>query len=179
MTLILGFAPFILFALLSRLSADLALWTAFAAAFVVTIRDFVERPTLRLLDGTSLALFGLMALARGFITPDLSLAAVRAIVDAVLLVATTVSLLRRRPFSQQYASGETGGRVWPLPLFLRVNYIISAAWAGAFGAMTLADTAVTLSPVPLDVGVAVNIIALACAITLTLRYPARQSARLS
>ena len=44
MTLLFGFAPFILFALLSRLSADLALWVAFAAAFVVTIRDFVESP---------------------------------------------------------------------------------------------------------------------------------------
>ena len=67
MTLLFGFAPFILFALLSRLSADLALWLAFAAAFVVTIRDFVESPSLRLLDGTSLALFGLLALGRGFV----------------------------------------------------------------------------------------------------------------
>ena len=64
--LMLGFAPFILFTLLSRLSADLALWAAFAAAFVVTIRDFVERPGLRLLDGVSLVLFGLLALGRGF-----------------------------------------------------------------------------------------------------------------
>ena len=179
MTLILGFSPFILFALLSRLSADLALWVAFAAAFVVTIRDFVERPALRLLDGTSLALFGLLALARGFVTPDLSLAAVRTLVDAALLVAITVSLIRRRPFSLQYASFETGGRVWPLPLFLRVNTIISAAWAAAFAAMTMADAAVTFWPVPLDVGVAVSIIALTFGITLTLRYPSRQSARLS
>src|SRR5476651_2449139 len=89
MTLILGFAPFILFALLSRLSGDLALWTAFAAAFVVTIRDFVERPTLRLLDGFSLTLFGLLALGRGFVAPDLSLTAVRTIVDAVIALAIT------------------------------------------------------------------------------------------
>src|SRR5579864_3130870 len=37
MTLLFGFAPFFLFAILSRLSADLALWLAFASAFVVTI----------------------------------------------------------------------------------------------------------------------------------------------
>src|SRR6202789_3293203 len=107
MNLVFGFAPFILFFLLSRLSADLALWTAFAAAFVVTIRDFVERPMLRLLDGTSLALFGLLALGRGFIAPNLSLAAVRAIVDAMIALVIGFSLLRRRPFSLQYASGET------------------------------------------------------------------------
>src|ERR1700749_3725281 len=115
MTLLLGFTPFILFALLSRLSADLALWLAFAAAFVVTIRDFVEQPVLRLLDATSLALFGLLALGRGFVAPDLSLAAVRTIVDAVIALAIAVSLLRRQPFSLQYASSETEDRVWPLP----------------------------------------------------------------
>ncbi len=65
MTLLFGFAPFLLFAILSRLSADLALWLAFASAFVVTIRDFVESPSLRLLDGVSLALFGILALWRG------------------------------------------------------------------------------------------------------------------
>ena len=57
MNLVIGFAPFILFTLLSRLSADLALWVAFAAAFVVTIRDFVESPSLRLLDAGSFVLF--------------------------------------------------------------------------------------------------------------------------
>ncbi len=178
MTLILGFAPFILFALLSRLSADLALWTAFAAAFVITIRDFVERPVLRLLDGISMALFGLLALGRGFVAPDLSLTAVRTIVDAVIAIGIAVSLLRRQPFSLQYASPETGGRVWPLPQFLRVNFIISAAWLLAFAAMTAADMAVTFLPVPLYVGVAVSIVAVGCAITLTLRYPVSAGARL-
>src|SRR5450755_2435497 len=120
MNLVVGFAPFILFVLLSRLSADLALWTAFAAAFVVAIRDFVERPVLRLLDGTSLALFGLLALGRGFVAPELSLAAVRTIVDAVIALAIAASCLRRQPFSLQYASNETAGRVWPLPMFLKV-----------------------------------------------------------
>ena len=65
MNLVVGFAPFILFTLLSRLSADLALWVAFAAAFVVTIRDFVESPSLRLLDAGSFILFALLALVRG------------------------------------------------------------------------------------------------------------------
>src|SRR5580693_329999 len=179
MNLVIGFAPFILFALLSRLSADLALWTAFAAAFVVTIRDFVERPLLRLLDGVGLALFGLLALGRGFVAPDLSLTAVRNIVDAVIGLAIAVSLLRRQPFSLQYASGETGGRVWPLPLFLRVNYVISAAWTASFAAMTLADAAVTFVSVPLYVGVAVSVVAVGAAVTLTLRYPGSRAARLS
>ena len=179
MTLILGFAPFILFILLSRLSADLALWISFAAAFVVTIRDFVERPVLRLLDGASLALFGLLALGRGFMLPDLPLAAVRAILDGGLMLVIGFSILRRRPFSAQYANDETHGHVWPQAAFLRVNYVISLAWLVGLAAMTLTDTAMSLLPVPLTVGIAVNIIALGLAIAFSLLYPARAAARLS
>src|ERR1700735_163548 len=104
MTLLFGFAPFILFALLSRLSADLALWLAVAGALLVTLPDFLGSPSLRLLDGISLALFGLLALIRGFIAPELSLAIVRTIVDGVLCLAILVLLIRGRPFSLQYAS---------------------------------------------------------------------------
>src|SRR6201985_2570624 len=70
------FAPPPVFGLFARLSADLALWLAFAAAFVVTIRDFVESPSLRLLDAGSFVLFALLALVRGFLDPNLSLPAV-------------------------------------------------------------------------------------------------------
>ena len=171
MTLLFGFAPFLLFAILSRLSADLALWLAFAAAFVVTIRDFVESPSLRLLDGASLALFGLLALWRGFFAPELSLSAVRTIVDAGFCLAILVSLLRRRPFSLQYASRDSRDRHWPMPLFLRVNHLISLTWGLAFAAMVLADGAVTFLSASFYLGIAVNVVALCVAITFTLRYP--------
>ena len=35
MAILLGFAPFILFSLLTNVSVDLALWLAFAAAFAI------------------------------------------------------------------------------------------------------------------------------------------------
>jgi hypothetical protein len=168
MNLVLGFGPFILFALLSRLSADLALWTAFAAAFVVTIRDFIERPQLRLLDGVSLLLFGALALWRGFLDPGLTLAALRTIVDLGLTAAILLSLLRRKPFSLQYAG--RGG--WSEADFLRVNFVISFVWLAAFAAMALADALVTFASQPLYVGIAVSVAAFALSILVTLRYPA-------
>ena len=179
MTLLFGFAPFLLFAILSRLSADLALWLAFAASFVVTIRDFVESPSLRLLDGASLILFGSLALARGFLVPELSLTAVRTIVEAGLCLAIFASLARRRPFSLEYASQDSDGRSWPLPLFLRVNWLISRVWGVSFAAMALADAAVTFLPVPFYVAIAMSVVALASAITFTLRYPALAASRLA
>jgi hypothetical protein len=168
MNLVLGFGPFILFALLSRLSADLALWTAFAAAFVVTIRDFIERPQLRLLDGVSLLLFGALALWRGFLDPGLTLAALHTIVDLGLTAAILLSLLRRKPFSLQYAG--RGG--WSEADFLRINFVISFVWLAAFAAMALADALVTFASQPLYVGIAVSVAAFALSILVTLRYPA-------
>ena len=123
MTLVLGFAPFILFAVLSRLSADLALWAAFAAAFVVTIRDFVESPSLRLLDVGNLALFGALALVRGFLAPGLSLVTVRALAELFLFLLLAASLIRRQPFSLEYAHVAPEERTQPL--FMRVNMVIS------------------------------------------------------
>jgi hypothetical protein len=180
MNLILGFAPFILFAIFTRLSVDVALWLAFAAAFVVAIRDFVEQPSLRLLDGGSLALFAGLALWRGFIQPDLSLAAVRLMADLGKFLILSSSLLRRRPFSLEYADRQTSGQtVWPMALFRRVNFTISAVWIAGFALMSAADAVVTFhTGMPLYVAIATDLIVLAGATLFTLRYPAYAEARL-
>jgi len=173
MNLIIGFAPFILFAFLSRLSADLALWVAFAAAFVVTIRDFVESPSLRLLDAGSFALFATLALGRGFLDPNLSLASVRFITEAFLFLLLGLPLIWKRPFSMDYARLDPREAGWPPQLFLKVNYLVSAAWTAAFLAMAAADGAVAFDPqLPLYASVAISVIALGLAVTFTLRYPA-------
>jgi hypothetical protein len=173
MNLVIGFSPFILFAILSRLSADLALWAAFAAAFVVTIRDFVESPSLRLLDAGSLLLFALLALGRGFLMPNLSLVAVRFIAEAYLFLLLGLPLAWKRPFSMAYARLDPREAQWPPDLFLKVNYLVSAAWTAAFLAMAAADGAVTFNPqLPLYASVGVSVIALGLAVTFTLRYPA-------
>lgn len=178
MNLVVGFAPFILFTLLSRLSADLALWIAFAAAFVVTIRDFVESPSLRLLDVGSLTLFALLALVRGFLDPNLSLAGVRFIAALILLLVLAIPLALKKPFSVDYARLDPRETGWPPELFLRVNYRVSSVWVGAFALMALADGAVTFnSDLPLYASIAVSVLALAFAITFTLRYPALAAKR--
>lgn len=180
MNLVAGFAPFILFTILSRLSVDLALWIAFATAFVVTIRDFVESPSLRLLDAGSLTLFALLALGRGFLDPNLSLAAVRFIAALSLFLLLGLPLALKRPFSVAYARLDPREAGWPPQLFLRVNYLVSAAWAAAFAVMAAADGAVVFDPgLPLYGSIAISLVALGCAITFTLRYPALAAKRLN
>ena len=180
MNLIIGFAPFILFALLSRLSADLALWVAFAAAFVVTIRDFVESPSLRLLDAGSFLLFAGLALGRGFLDPNLSLVAVRFIAESFLFVLLGLALAWQRPFSIEYARLDPREAGWPPQLFLKVNYRVSAAWTAAFLAMAATDGAATFNPrVPLFASIAVSVITLGLVVTFTLRYPTLAAKRLN
>jgi hypothetical protein len=180
MNLVIGFAPFILFSVFSRLSADLALWLAFAAAFVVTIRDFVESPSLRLLDAGSFALFALLALVRGFLDPNLSLVTVRFIAEAFLFLLLGLPLLWKKPFSIEYARLDPREAGWPPHLFLKVNYLVSGAWITAFLAMAVADGAVAFDPeLPLYASIAISMVALALAVTFTLRYPALAAKRLN
>lgn len=180
MNLVAGFAPFILFTILSRLSVDLALWTAFAAAFVVTIRDFVESPSLRLLDAGSLVLFALLALGRGFFDPNLSLALVRFVAALSLFLLLGLPLVLGRPFSVAYARLDPREVGWPPDMFHKVNYRVSAAWVAGFAVMALADGAVAFDTgLPLYASIAISLVVLAAVITFTLRYPALAARRLS
>lgn len=54
------------------------------------------------------------------------------VTNIALALFVVVTLLIRRPFTLPYAKEETPPEYWDSPLFLRVNYVISAVWAGAF-----------------------------------------------
>jgi hypothetical protein len=178
MGILLGFAPFIVFALLAGLSIDLALWAALASAFVIGIRDFAHTRLLRVLDMGSIVLFGLLALYTGFIQPSLSIPAIRLIVDGGLTVIALVSIVIGNPFTLDYAREQVPEEFWQTPLFLRTNYIIASVWVLAFGAMTAVDMAATFSArFPLTLDIAASLAALALAVIFTTRYPAYVRAR--
>ena len=99
MGILLGFAPFIVFALLMNVAVDLALWAAFATAFVLSIRDFAHTRILRTLDVGSTALFGLLAFYAGFVHPSISPQAVRFIVDCGLLLIAVYSMASGNPLT--------------------------------------------------------------------------------
>lgn len=178
MGILLGFSPFIVFALLTGISVDLALWAALAAAFIISIGDFSRTRHLRVLDIGSLALFGLLALYTGFIEPSLSVAAVRLVIDGGLMIIALVSIVIGRPFTLDYAREQVPKEFWRAPLFLRSNYIIAGVWVLTFAAMTAADALATFNTrfsVSLDI--AASLAALVLAVAFTARYPARVRAR--
>lgn len=173
MGILLGFAPFILFSLLTGLSVSLALWVAFAAAFAIGIRDFLHTKMLRLLDVVCLALFALLAIYSGFIQPSLPVQAVRMIADIGLLLLAIISIAMRNPFTTQYARDDAPEELWNTAAFIRANYVLATVWSVAFAVMATADAYATFNKkFPLSLDVAAGLGALALAIVFTVRYPA-------
>jgi len=173
MNLVLGFVPFILFYVLMRLSVDLALWAAFAAAFTLGIRSFLDTRVLKTLDGGNTALFGALALYKGFVQPGLGFGAVLLAVDGGLLAIAIGSLLLHEPFTLQYTREQVEPRHWRAPAFLRANYVVTGVWTAALALMTAADAAAVLVPaISVTQASIAGLVALALALTFSLRYPA-------
>jgi hypothetical protein len=173
MNLVLGFVPLILFAVLMSLSPDMALWIAFAAAFALGMRSFLDTRVLKTLDAGNTVLFGLLALYKGFVQPSLSFGAVLLAVDGGLLAIIIASLLLHEPFTLQYAREQAPPEQWKTAIFLRTNYVVTGAWVLALALMTAADVAaVFLAKISVTVASASGLVALAAALTFSLRYPA-------
>jgi hypothetical protein len=178
MGILLGFAPFIIFALLTGLSVDLALWAALSAAFVVAIRDFAQTRILRSLDVGSVVLFAALALYAGFIQPGISVQAVRLAVDGGLLLLVCAAMLSGDPFANIPAKGSARQDFDGARRFVRGNYIVAGVWALAFAVMTVADAAATFNRTfPLTLDVAAGLAALTAAVVFTARFPTSFPAR--
>jgi hypothetical protein len=132
----IGFTPWILLSVVEGpgrvvLAGVLACALALALAGAGLIAD--TRP--KLLDMTGIVFFGVMivvAATGGASTRHwLGLWAGEASNLAIALI-TLGSITARRPFTLAYARETTERAYWDSPLFLRINYVISAVWAIAF-----------------------------------------------
>ena len=174
MNLLLAFAPFIVFVVAERLAGIPAgLGAGAAVSAFLLIRDLLTPGRgVRLLELGTLFLFGFLALYALAMNPRWSIAAVRLRVDAGLMLIVLASMALRQPFSLQYARERVDQLHWDSPEFLQVNYVISAAWAVAFGVLVLADIVMATMPaLPHAGGVAATVVALAAAAWFTGWYP--------
>jgi hypothetical protein len=173
-SILLGFAPFIAFALLERvLGVVPALCAAAAISLAIVLRDALTTSrSVKLLELGSLILFGGLALFALATHAEWSVLGVRLRVDAGLLIIVLVSLAVRRPFTLAYAKEQAPREYWNSPVFLRLNDVLTSAWAAAFGVLVAADLLMIYVPsVPLTVGIVVTIAALAAAIWFSRWYP--------
>jgi hypothetical protein len=131
-----GIAPWILMAVVSgpgrfEEAASAALGLALLTLWVGSRRGV----PVHLLEVFTVVYFGVMAV--------LGLVASEGTIDWLALWAgelsnialaafAIITLVIRRPFTLAYAKDTTPREHWDSPVFLKINYVISAAWAGAF-----------------------------------------------
>jgi hypothetical protein len=172
---LLGFAPYIAFFLVMRaVAVDVGLWAALVIAVFNAGRDWALTGSLKLLEVGTVLLFAALAIFTAAARWDWTVMAVRLAVDGGLLAIILGSLAVGRPFTLQYARERVPEQYWQAPLFIRVNRLITGAWAAAFTALVAAHAAVVFVPgVPLSLDIAVTILALALALWFSTWYPAR------
>jgi len=176
MNILLGFAPFLAFAVatsLGHLLVGLVAATVIAAAFVV--RDAIgpaHRP--KLLETGTLLLFGALTAYVALSGAAMPIPLVRLVVDGGLFVIVALTLLARRPFTMDYAKKTVDPALWQSPRFVRTNMTISAAWAFAFLLIIVADFVLWKGLAPAHLVTALIVAVIYAAIKFTVWYPGRQ-----
>jgi hypothetical protein len=176
MGILLAFAPFFAFAIIDRIiGAAEGLTAGACVALGLLVRDWLtpER-TFKVLEVGTAILFTALALYACFGTPRWSVIGVRLCVDAGLLIIVLGSMVLGRACTLQYARESVPVAVQQTPEFLRVNYLITAAWAIAFAAMVVAEFCLLYVPgFPHRAGIIVIVVALVAAVKFTGWYPSR------
>jgi intracellular septation protein A len=181
MNILLSFGPFILFAVLMRFGDVLFAFIAAAAlSALLILRERRRGKSVKILEAGTVVLFGGLAVFTAITRYDWTILEGRLAVDLGLLVIVLGSLIARRPFTLQFAREEVPQEFWANPQFIVTNYKITAAWALAFLILVLADVLMAFLPaIPLWVGIAVTVAALAGAIWFTRWYPRQVRKRLA
>jgi hypothetical protein len=131
-----GIAPWILFSLVAGPGRFEAAAAAALGLTLLTLWLSRRRGvTVHLLEAFTAVFFAILAVL-GLIAPPgvidwLQLWAGE-LSNIALAVFAVVTLLIRRPFTLAYAKDSTAPEHWDSPLFMRINYVISAVWAASF-----------------------------------------------
>lgn len=175
MNLLLGFAPFILFLILTRMiSLEVALVVNAIITLVILARDWQRAKSFKILDAGNALLFCGLVVAVYLAPQAWTLPAARLVVDGGLLLIVLVSILIGRPFTLAYAREQVPQERWSDPRFIRANYIISGVWALAFLISFVANLVRFEDPSqPLWVNILAEAVSIGGAIWFTAWYPKR------
>ena len=162
MGVLLGFLPFLAFAVLSLWQgAIVALIAGAAVSAGLIVRNRIKGGSLKILEAGTFLLFLALAIYAATAGRQLSIIAVRLCVDIGLLAIVVASMALRRPFTLQYAKEQVAPEYWTSQRFLKTNYVITGGWAVAFLVMVIAEAAMLAAPdLPRSLGSIVIVAAL-------------------
>jgi hypothetical protein len=176
MGILLAFAPFIAFAIIDRFVGSMpGLIAGAVVSAALLVRDLATPGRApKLLEIGTVLLFCGLALYAAIEGATWSVIAARLCVDTGLFAIVIVSMLVGRPFTLQYAREQVAPEFWNSPTFVRTNYVITAAWAGAFAVMIAAELALLYVPgFPQRAGIIIIVLAIVGAVKFTGWYPER------
>ncbi len=175
MGILLGFAPFVVFAVLSRFVApSISLWAAAAISAVLILREKMRGASIKILEAGTFFLFALLGIYAAVKGGGWDIPMVRTVVDGGLLLIILLSMLVGRPFTLQYAREQVPVSVQSSPTFVKTNYILTAVWALAMAIVVVADLAMHFLPsLPLRLEILVMLAALGGAFWFTKWYPSQ------
>jgi hypothetical protein len=179
MAIFLILAPFAAFAALMLVAAaPLSLFAGAAVAAATIGYDLYRGRSIKMLAAGAAMMFAALGAWIALIDGSWSTTEVRLAVDLGALAIALISILIRRPFTLQYARETVDVRIHQMPGFLRANYILTLAWAGAFLLMSIANLlAIYIPGLPLWVALAIGFAARQSALTFTKWYPQYQRAK--
>ncbi|MGM4887853.1 hypothetical protein AB7813_10925 [Tardiphaga sp. 20_F10_N6_6] len=172
-------APFGAFAILMMVSSvAISLFAAAALSLGIVVWDVIRGGSLKMLAAGSVLIFSALGCYITLVDGNWSTVAVRLAVDVGLLSIVLLSLAIRLPFTLQYAREMVDAETLKLPGFMKANYILTWAWAGAFVLMLVADMLIIYMPsLPLWIGFAVAFAARNSAVAFTKWYPQYRRAK--
>jgi hypothetical protein len=114
---------------------ELSVGVAFAMSAVIFGASLLRGQSPKLLefaDVTFFAILGVIGLVASDTTIDWLEKWAGEISNIALVVIAGFSMLIRTPFTLQYARETVDRSMWDNPVFLHINYVITAVWTGAF-----------------------------------------------
>ena len=169
-----GFAPLIVFAVLTRFAGgSVSLLVAAAVSAAIVIGEGIRSGSVRIPGLGTFALFAMLGLYSRLVHPDWEIEELRAVVNGGVLLIVVLSLAMQRPFTQRYARELVGVKR------TGISCDITRMWAAAMALILVAKLVTHFAPgVPASVCSAAIAMALGGASWFTAWYP-RQHARLA
>jgi hypothetical protein len=173
MTIFLILAPYGAFAMLMLVtSATASLFAAAAICLAVIAFDIVRGRSIKILGAGSVIVFAVVGGYLAWVDAAFSNSAIKFAVDVGIFLVSLGSIVMRVPFTLQYAREVVDTETAKLPGFLRANYIITWAWAGAALLMMVGNMALIYVPgLPLWSSLLVAFAARNSAVYFTKWYP--------
>ena len=179
MTIFLILAPYGAFATLMLVtSAAVSLFAAAAICLMVIAFDVVRGRSIKILGMGSVIVFVTIGGYLTLVDSALSTSAVKFAIDTGIFLISLMSIVIRRPFTLQYALEVVDAETTRVPGFMRANYIITWAWAGAALLMMIGNIAMIYVPnLPLWSGLLIAFAARNSAVYFTKWYPQYRKAK--